>query len=591
MTRTRVLGVALLALAGVGVSAQPQFRTTTTYVTLDVVVTDKDDRPVTGLTRADFSIVERDRPQEIADFEHVSIPVGERTIDLEAPPAPPSDIASNSTSPQNSRAFVIVVDDTVLETADIIYIKRTIAALLAAMSESDHVALTYVRRSDLGQDFTNDTTRITAALNHLPATLGMLAASKLTPSRDLLVVLDNAAKTLVASKQSRKALVLIGTRGCNPRGRDIIAAICQGVIDRARESGVPIYAIDPTGALDLPWVEDPLRILTAATGGQLYRQAEPWLSGARAMTDNGSYYLLGYYPSPQRTDGKFQEVEVKVNRPGLQVRARRGYKAPWWREQALIPSRAMTAALGEGLPDPSLPIRAFVAPLATGGGKTTRTTVTVEVTYPVPPGGFSGEFRDDWRVGILALDPDGRTKASFQRPMTFTGTWKPSANGTFVLNETIDVPAQPLTFRIGVTSKALGKTGTAHIKVDVPDYRKSELQVSPLVLGLSSGGIDAAVGLDRLQPLVPFQPTTTRTFAAADSLRVFSRASWRDADGDVSFELRVVGSSLSVVTRGGATFDHTLSLGGLSPGAYVLRLTARLPSGDPALREVPFTVR
>jgi hypothetical protein len=262
----------------------------------------------------------------------------------------------------------------------------------------------------------------------------------------------------------------------------------------------------------------------------------------------------------------------------------------------------MTASLGAGLPDPGLPLRVFVGPLAPGPRGTTRTSVTIEVTYPVPDGGFTGDFNDEWRVGILALDADGKTKASFQRPVTFTGTWKPSAHGAFVVNETIDVPSQPLTFRVGVTSRALGKTGTAHIHVDVPDYRDRQLRVSPLVLGVSKHDIDAAVGLDRLRSLVPFQPATRRTFSADESLRVFGHSSWRSSDTVVRFELSIVGAAASTPQRFTGTgvlgtarsleasFDRTISLHGLRPGAYVLRLIATLASGEPVVRDVPFEV-
>lgn len=618
MTGLRGVAVAVLLLGGSGLaaqrpappqSAQPRFRATTTYVTLDVVVIDRDDNPVAGLTRDDFSIVERGKPQAITDFEHVSIPVNNRPIDFEAAVIPASDVAVNAENARNSRALAIVIDDTVLGTDDIIYIKRTVTSLLSAMAEDDQVALTYVRRSDLGQDFTNDPNRLVAAARRLTESLGLPAVSVRNAARDLLVVLDNVSKTLVAARQPRKSIVFIGTRGCAPRAPDIMGALCQGVIDRARESGVSIYAIDPTGTLDIAGIEDPFRELTAATGGRSYRQAQPWLAPARLMADNGSYYLLGYYPDSPRTDGKFQQVEVKVRRPGLQVRSRRGYKAPWWREPVLSPHRAMTASLGAGLPDPGLPLRAFVAPLAAGPGKTTRATVTVEVAYPVPPGGFAGDFNDEWRIGILAIDLEGRTKASFQRPLTFTGTWKPGANGTFVVNETIDVPTEPLTFRVGVTSKALDKTGTAHIKVDVPDFRDKDLTLSPLVLGVDEPEVDAAVGLDRLASLVPFQPTTRRTFRPEESIRIFGRLSWRGEDAQAVIQTSIVGAGgqgtdhpgdpleFSVIALGtpaasrDTTFDTALPLRGVAPGSYILRVVARLPDGNPVVREVPFAVR
>jgi hypothetical protein len=263
----------------------------------------------------------------------------------------------------------------------------------------------------------------------------------------------------------------------------------------------------------------------------------------------------------------------------------------------------MTASLGEGLPDPSLPIRVFVAPLAAGPRNTTRTLVTVEIAYPVPAGGFTGDLNDQLRIGILALDADAKTKASFQRPITFTGTWKPSAQGTFVVNETIDVPAQPLTFRVAVQSSALGRTGTAHLKVDVPSYRGEGLSVSPLVLGIQDESIDTAVGLDRLRVLVPFQPTTRRAFFVGDVVRLFAVASWGAGADSLSTRITIDGApdwppveftvagNATTGTGRTATIDRAVRFQGLESGAYVFRVTTRLGAGDPVTRLVPFVVR
>lgn len=48
----------------------------------------------------------------------------------------------------------------------------------------------------------------------------------------------------------------------------------------------------------------------------------------RIEEDLASYYLIGYYSTNSKPDGKFRNITVRVKRPDVDVRARRGYVAP-----------------------------------------------------------------------------------------------------------------------------------------------------------------------------------------------------------------------------------------------------------------------
>jgi hypothetical protein len=48
----------------------------------------------------------------------------------------------------------------------------------------------------------------------------------------------------------------------------------------------------------------------------------------RILADVGSYYLMSYYSSNPKLDGRFRRINVRVKREGLEVRARPGYLAP-----------------------------------------------------------------------------------------------------------------------------------------------------------------------------------------------------------------------------------------------------------------------
>jgi len=120
--------------------------------------------------------------------------------------------------------------------------------------------------------------------------------------------------------------------------------------DHANRANVSFYPVDSRGlpASDMPIEStefmttlpsvdqamlthriETLRTLAADTDGLAVVNSNDIERGIRRIVDDlTSYYLLGYYTSNTKLDGKFRSIKVRVKRPGVEVRARRGYLAP-----------------------------------------------------------------------------------------------------------------------------------------------------------------------------------------------------------------------------------------------------------------------
>lgn len=615
--------VAALCLAGAlphaqrgAPASQPLFRSSTQLVLADVIVTDGRDRVVSDLTRDDFVVTDGGRVQRIDQFSFESIPSSNRPVDLDAPTPPPADVAWNAQTSARSRAFVFVIDESSIPARELVPLKRLMTAVLKTLTPDDQAAVIYMGRSDLGADFTNDINRLIDVVNRRrDAVSGM---SMMTLSRKM-ITLRNVVQTLQSSRQARRAVFLVGSSGCLPHLPADEWGECRDLVKQAREADVPFYTLDPRlfadadvtaaanpeeraqATADEATKRDEMMTLASATGGRASTRAgDPAQAAAEVIAENGSYYLLGFYPNPPASDGKFHEIHVAVTRPGLRVRARLGYRSAGPASSSSTPTREMTERLGAGLDDPSLPVRVFAAPIGPAPNGRTRTLVTVEITYPLTKP--DAKLDEDLRVGILALTPDAKIKASFQRPVHLAGAARRAPSATFVMNETIDLPPEKLSLRVGVTSRSLARSGTAHIAVDPPDFTAQDLTLGGILIGAPATAADATGGLDSLNAIAPFQPTTRRTFAADETVRVFARAFWKRPSETARTTIQIVGGDAQPPrtltlpgrpTAGGgreAILETTVPLAGLRPGPYVLRVEAALPGAKAVVREVPFEI-
>jgi VWFA-related protein len=143
-----------------------------------------------------------------------------------------------------------------------------------------------------------------------------------------------------------------------------------------------------------------LRALAFDTDGMAIVQTND-LEGRfrRIVADLSSYYLLGYY-STRKMDGRFHAIRVRVKRPGVQVRARRGYLAPSAAEVAAAATRAKANA-ASALDPAFLESKAVEAALAPLNSQVRERSLYLQAVSGWRPGGTASV----WAVGEVSVAP------------------------------------------------------------------------------------------------------------------------------------------------------------------------------------------
>jgi VWFA-related protein len=365
------------ALAGSTQSAVTTFRTDTRLVQVNVVVHDQQGRPVPDLTRGDFTVYEGGKEQPLDLFS-----IESDRLTTEVPILAPGDFSNRLDGRVGGSVSVILFDRLNTLAQDQRQARDQLVKFLGQIQREDRVALYTLESNSIRvlHDFTNDS----ASLMKVLAGQGVrtpleLDATETEAAAPLAAWLRGTAPSISASLLGDRvgttlnALATIAYRLAGVRGRKNLIWVSSAfplvlrtngtaqLLDRATravdDANIAIYPVDARGltAARMMRVDDPpdfksgppvpdaprrvsssstppnidaMKALAADTGGRAFFNSNDISSAVRQAIDDGRLtYVLGYYPLHAKWDGAFREITVKVNRPGVDVRYRRGYLA------------------------------------------------------------------------------------------------------------------------------------------------------------------------------------------------------------------------------------------------------------------------
>ncbi len=378
----------------------------------------------------------------------------------------------------------------------------------------------------------------------------------------------------------------------------------QRVFDAANRSNTAIYAVDPrglsTGEFDiqdnigmrtsqdaLRQTQNTLRTLADETDGRAIVNRNDLAKGMQQLVrDSSSYYLIGYNSTQSPSDGKFHEIRVRVKRPGMQIRARKGYWALTATETARAtappkpgppPAVAKSLAGISGGLDRRL-VRTWVGTAPAEGGKAHVTFVWEAI--PPPPG--SGRPTVG-RVMLTALNAAGEP--------VFQGQVGEAADGAALRGgaTTIDAPPGKLTLRLSIEGRPDDVLDSEDRAVEVPDFTEPKARLTtPRVYVARNAREFQTIKNDPAAP-----PTATREFRRTERLLLRLDTVAPGGAAGVTYTARLLnrqGDKMAdlPVTAGaeGGTIDFPLA--NLPAGEFLIEIGAKAGDGEDVKELVAF---
>jgi VWFA-related protein len=658
----------------------PTFRSSIQYVEVDARVLDHKGNPLRDLKKEDFRLLEDNVEQTIDTFTAIDIPIEIDTPPADPAGRPlSSDVATNvdQIGPQG-RLFVVLLDDRQIDATRTQNTIRIVKQFIDKnLDRRDQTAiLTTSGRTDVGRNFTSNKQALSKSvegfmgrkpqafalqrLEYPEFALQGLRTEHFQEAQLSLQALESVCNWLGQITGMTKSLIYVSegldynyeadidpyerglTHGSDPWATEILAQE-RVAIAAATRANVTVFPVDPRGlgqddsivASDSPDVRSlqtllrqemerahaSLRGIALDTGGIEAVNSNNFDAAlARIVRQSSSYYLLGYHPKNARREGRFRTIKLTVNRPGVQVVARRGYGEPNAKAKpaaAFAGPPGASPAVSDALNSP-LPINEMTlstTAVAFRGNDGSRASVAVIVESPsLMFTERDGKYVGNLEIIIAAVDDRNMIAAGKTSKIAFGVSAEAFQQiqkvGFRSLAELRDLKPGRYELRIAVANPDTTKRGLVSYPFEVPDFSKGKLQMSGLLVSSLAESSTPTGNPDKvLADKTTLPPTTVRRFKIADELTVIAEiydnelktehrvdltTTVRAADGTEAFSNSDWAAFDELTAANGAyRISMWVPLGGLAPGTYTVSIAARRTQDDdekPVIRSIPITI-
>ena len=284
---------------------QPTFRAGVEVVSLNVTVTERDGRFVSGLPQEAFSVFEDGVKQDVIFFSGTQLPT----------------------------ALGLLVDTSASMNEKLPIAQQAAIGFIQRMRPDDILTIVdFDSRAEILQGFTADQARLTAAIRRTTA------GGSTSLYNAVYVALNEFKKIRAASAQNevrRQAIVVLSD------GEDTSSLVpFEEVLELAKRTEVAIYAIglkdgggpteSPHGRLQRvglrPEAVCPGNRRQGVLPDQRRRVVRPFT--ASVADELAAQYTVGYASRNSRRDGRWRRIVVRVERPNTIARTKQGYYGP-----------------------------------------------------------------------------------------------------------------------------------------------------------------------------------------------------------------------------------------------------------------------